>query len=51
MAAAEGGAVLVTRSTLEAASGRFDIAEERQIDAKGVAAPVAVACLEWGRAT
>lgn len=50
MAAAEGGEVLVTSSTLGEASGSFEIAEEREIDAKGVGAPLSVARIGWARA-
>lgn len=47
MAGAGAGEVLVTRATLEQTSGSFAARDERELDAKGIADAVPVACLDW----
>jgi class 3 adenylate cyclase len=46
-AAARGGEVLASREALEATAGLFSVSDEREIEGKGLGAPLAVASVDW----
>jgi class 3 adenylate cyclase len=50
MAAADGGEVLTTTTTLRAASRGYAVAIERPLEAKGLAEPLQVASIDWSGA-
>ncbi len=47
MAAADGGEVLITATTLEDGSQEFAVDEERQLEAKGITEPLTVVTVDW----
>ncbi len=47
MGAAGAGEVLVTQQTLSLATRSYGVKEERALDAKGIAEPIAVSALDW----
>lgn len=46
-AAASGGEILVTRASLDASRRTFDLGEDRSLELKGLAGPVAVVAVRW----
>jgi class 3 adenylate cyclase len=46
-ALAEGGEILVTTETLDAADGSWEVSETREVPLKGFAEPARVATLDW----